>query len=86
MQRLAAGSVNKNTGTMAAGKSRFWRAPGDASPALNVDAAELLRVFEYLPHTFEQRAWAEDELLSVREAAMGVVKVLPAHACVAPDC
>lgn len=79
---MAAGSVNKFTGSMAAGASRFWRAPGHASPALNADAAELLRVFDYLPHSFEQRPWPEEEQLRVSEVAAGVVKVCPTHSTI----
>ena len=79
-----AGPANRITGTAAAGKSRFWRAPGGATPALNADAVQLLGVFKYLPHTFDQRAWTTDEDSKLREVVMAQVKVpcppRPVHA------
>ena len=72
---LGAGPANRITGTAAAGKSRFWRAPGGATPALNADAVQLLSVFKYLPHTFDQRAWATEEDSKLREVVMAQFKV-----------
>ena len=70
-----AGPANRITGTAAAGKSRFWRAPGGVTPALNADAIQLLGVFKYLPHTFDQRIWAAEEDSKLREVVIAQVKV-----------
>ena len=72
-----AGAVRKSTGTAVAGSSLFWRGPGGATPAPNPDAQQLLPVFQYLPHVFEQRAWTPDEKEALKDAMQQIVQVGP---------
>ena len=78
--RRMAGAVRKSTGTAVAGSSLFWRGPGGATPAPNPDAQQLLPVFQYLPHVFEQRAWTPDEKDVLKDAIQQIVQVWPAEA------
>ena len=72
-----AGSASKYTNTVQAGRSRFWRAPGNVVPVPNADAVALLPVFQYLPHSFEQRAWSDAERSTLKEQIQMVVQVPP---------
>ena len=44
-------------------------------PAPNPDAEQLLPVFQYLPHVFEQRAWTNDEKQALKDAIQQIVQV-----------
>ncbi len=80
LHRRMAGAVRKSTGTAVAGSSLFWRGPGGATPAPNPDAQQLLPVFQYLPHVFEQRAWTPDEKDALKDAIQQIVQVWPVGA------
>ena len=77
LQWLPAGVSRKSTGTALAGASLFWRGPGGSAPILNRDAEQLLAAYTYLPHTFEQRVWTDDEKQALRNAIQQVVQVRP---------
>ena len=58
----------------AVGPSRFWVA-GRRVPEPNQDAVRLAPAFRYLPHSFKEVGWQEEERVRLGRAILLAVKV-----------